>query len=66
MSVVAGSAAVSFAQTYWPAIKGSTEEAQSDAELLVHLMTEAEKQGQGMLLAEVYEASQLKKVSHAH
>ena len=59
---LAGAPALAYAETFWPKGKGS-EESESDAELLIGLITDADRQGQARQLADTYNASQLKKVS---
>ena len=51
-----------YAKAFWPEGKGSAE-SESDAELLIGLITDADHQGQAKQLADTYAASQLKKVS---
>ena len=61
----AGTPALSFAQASWPAKEGESGSLTdlSDAELLVSLITEADRRGEAQQLAGIYSSSQLKKVS---
>ena len=59
-----GAPALTYANEFWPSKEGSNEDKSdlTDAELLVSLITEAERRGQAKELADMYNSSQLKTV----
>jgi len=61
-----GEPAVSYARAYWPAAKSAADgEDVTDAEMLVQLITNADRAGQAKLLADTYQKSELKQENDA-
>ena len=62
-SFVAGAPAVAYARTFWPQGK-SSDERETDPELLIGSVTDADRQGHAQQLSDAYNGSQLKQVRH--